>query len=500
MRVLIIPSWYETEDKPNNGIFFKEQARALIECGVEVCVIYPDLRFKLKRLRRGIFKNYEAEFPTYIYRKRTFTPGYERGRWPQILKMLEKLYEVAVSEVGEFDIVHLHSARLGSEVVKLCHEHNLPLVYTEHYSGFLKPMDDDLKYQFETTLKGCDCPIAVSEDLKARMVSLRPDTLFIPNMVDTDQFKIMPNIDIRPGFVFASVGNLVSIKGFDILIEAFAKAKDKIPRAILNIAGSGEEEEHLKKLIVDLKLSDRVFLTGYLSRKLAPKFYNECDCYVCSSNFETFGVSMIEALACGKPIIATRCGGPASIVNKNNGMLITTGNVYAMERALKLMYRQAKNYYPYALREDCIKRFGKKYVCQRIVQLYAHVLSDRQVEDENQQQMIELEQKIEKQIEEQSKQDILTKTIINKQSNIEIVEAPIVPVASVVAVVKEEKAKQTKKNKKNRIKHELPLKIETIDLEKTPKEEMNIKNNNKHKNKLSLFSKHKNDKKTDQKQ
>lgn len=392
MKVLIIPSWYVTEDKPNNGIFFKEQAEALSNCGVDVAVAYPDLRFKLGTLRRGIYKDYDAKIPTYIYRRRTWTPFVEKGRWPQIYKMLEALYSKIVLEFGKPDVVHLQSCRIGAEVVKLCRAHSLPLVYTEHYSGILKPMEDELKYQFETALKGCDCPIAVSEDLKAHMVSIRPDTLFIPNMVDTDDFKILTNVEMKANFVFAAVGNLTPVKGYDMLIEAFAKAAPKIPGARLYIAGSGEEEQALKEQISALNLEDRVILTGFLPRKLAPKFYNGCDCYVCSSNFETFGVSIIEALACGKPVIATRCGGPESIVTQKNGMLVTNGNPLSMERALILMYRRAHQFNPFTIREDCMKRFGKNYVCQRIVQLYAHILKAKteNAEQENQAEQTKL--------------------------------------------------------------------------------------------------------------
>ncbi|CDZ23842.1 group 1 glycosyl transferase [[Clostridium] cellulosi] len=377
MRLLIIPSWYVTEDKPNNGIFFKEQAESLAESGVDVVVAYPDLRFKLGMLRRGIYRDYDAEVPTYIYRKRTLTPFKERGRWPQLTKMLEALYDRVCRDIGEPDIVHLHSCRMGIAAINLCRNHNLPLVYTEHYSGILGQMDDDLKYQFEKTLEACDCAIAVSEDLKARMVSKKPDTLFIPNMVDTSSFKIIPNVEPTGEFVFGAVGNLVPVKGYDILIRAFAKAYRHMPGAKLYIAGTGEQEQALKDLITELKLQDSVHLTGFLTRAMAPKFYNGCDCFVCSSYTETFGISLIEALSCGKPVIATRCGGPESIVNSKNGLLINPGDELSMERALIYMYRRAKSYNPFVLREDCMKRFGKSYICQRLVQLYAHILENR---------------------------------------------------------------------------------------------------------------------------
>jgi glycosyltransferase involved in cell wall biosynthesis len=379
MRVLIVPSWYVTEDKPNNGVFFKEQAEALLNCGVEVVVAYPDLRFKLGNLRRGIFKDYSSEVQTYIYRKRTVTPFIERGRWPQRTRMLEELYERICSEIGEPDIVHLHSCRMGIETLELCRQNGLPLVYTEHYSGTLSNIDKNLKYQFEKTLQGCDCPIAVSEELRARMVVKRPDTLYIPNLVDTDNFKIMPNVAPQGNFVFASVGNLVAIKGFDILLRAFAKALPHMPGAKLLIAGSGEEENSLKTLISELKIEDSAQLTGFLPRTLAPQFFNSCDCYVCSSHAETFGITLIEALSCGKPVVATRCGGPESIINDKNGRLVNAGDILTMERALIYMYRNAKSFNPFQIREECIRRFGKYYICQRLVQVYGYLLGNKNI-------------------------------------------------------------------------------------------------------------------------
>lgn len=377
MRLLIIPSWYATEDKPNNGIFFKEQAEYLQAGGVDVTVVYPDLRFRLGKLRRGLYKDYGAKVDTYIYRKRTLTPFSERGRRPQIAKMLEELYDRVCRDIGKPDIIHLQSCRMGSETVKLCRRHDLPLVYTEHYSGVLGQMDDDLKYQFEAALEGCDCAIAVSEELKSRMVSKRPDTLIIPNMVDTDSFKILSNVAPAGDFVFAAVGNLTPIKGYDILIRAFASALKHMPGAKLYIAGKGEQEQALKDMISGFGLEGTVQLTGYLPRNLAPKFYNGCDCFVCSSYTETFGIAVIEALSCGKPVIATRCGGPEEIINAKNGLLINSGDALSMERALRYMYRRAKGFNPYLLREDCMKRFGKNYICQRLVQLYAYILNVR---------------------------------------------------------------------------------------------------------------------------
>lgn len=378
MKVLIIPSWYVTEDKPNNGIFFKEQAEALQSAGLNVTVAYADLRFNLHGLRHGIYRDYSANVPTYINRKRTLTPFWERGRWPQISKMLDELYDRVCMESGRPDIIHLHSCRIGVEALELCRKHNTPLVYTEHFSGVTNNVNKDLLYQFQKTLDGCTVPIAVSRDLRAHMVGQRPDTLLIPNLVDTSAFKINPNVTPMGGFVFASVGNLVPIKGYDVLIRAFARALPLMYGARLLIAGAGEQEQALKELIEQLNVQDSVQLVGFLPRKLAPKFYSTCDCFVCSSFSETFGVTLIEALSCGKPVISTRCGGPEDIIkNKKNGLLVKPGDIPEIAKALIFMSKNAAIFNPFSMREDCVKRFGKDYICQRIVQVYGYILQKK---------------------------------------------------------------------------------------------------------------------------
>lgn len=382
MKVLIIPSWYATEDRPGEGFFFKEQAGLLQSSGLTAAVAYPDLRFRLSGLRGGLFRDYTAGVPTYYNRRSSFFAFSEQAKSMKLSKMLEELYERVCADMGKPDLVHMLSCRMGPEVVALCRRRGLPLVYTEHAGSLLRqpggaPADAGLRRRFEKTLKGCDCAIAVSEEMRALMVGERPDTILIPDPVDSGHFRILTGVVPEGPFVFAASGGLTPEKGFDILIRAFASARSHMPDAQLRIAGAGPQEQALAELIAELEIGASVKLTGMLPRKMAPKFYNGCDCFVCPSLNEPFGVQIVEALACGVPVIATRSGGPEDIINARNGLLINAGDVLALERALINMYRRAKSFNPFTLREDCIRRFGKSYVCQRLVQAYGYLLNQR---------------------------------------------------------------------------------------------------------------------------
>ncbi|HEX3026183.1 MAG TPA: glycosyltransferase [Clostridia bacterium] len=373
MKVLIVPSWYVTEDSPNNGIFFQEQAQALAQSGLEVSVIYPDLRFRLGELRKGLFRVEDAPVPTWIYRRRTLTPFWERGRWPQRALMLERLYFNNCREYGRPDVVHLHSCRMGVEVLGLCRRHNLPLVYTEHYSGVTGNMNAALRYAFHKTLSGCDAALAVSRNLRTIMTGIRSDVRYLPNMVDTDRFTIQKPAG-SGGFRFGAVGNLIPVKGFDLLLRAFAEALPRMDGATLVIAGAGRLRGNLERMARELNLAGRVEFSGFVKRGELPGFYHRLGCLICSSRRETFGVTLIEALACGKPLIATRCGGPESIVTPRNGLLVKNGDAGDLARAMEEMYQHHKSYDPASLRLECEEEFGSRRVCDKITEVYRRVL------------------------------------------------------------------------------------------------------------------------------
>lgn len=376
MNILIIPSWYPTEDKPGNGIFFKEQAEALLFRGHNVTVAYADLRFKLNGLKTGLFKAENTQVNTYIYRRRSLTPFLECGRIPQRMLMLEKLYKLIVQHHGKPDIIHLHSCRMAVEVAHLCKKHNIPMIYTEHYSGILENKSSILLYQLKTALKNSRYSIAVSEHLRKAMAPLRENILYIPNLVDTKIFKpkeIQKNIE-NNGFVFGAMGNLVPIKCFDILIKAFAVVTEQIPFSTLLIAGSGQEKQNLQSLIDKLDLCDKVKLVGYINREDTVDFFNVCDCFICSSKMETFGAVIIEALACGKPVAATRCGGPQSIINQTNGVFSEIENSQSLADAMIFIAEHIQSFDSNKIREDCVNRFDKEIICARLEEVYSSAL------------------------------------------------------------------------------------------------------------------------------
>ncbi|PQP32811.1 glycosyltransferase family 4 protein, partial [Desulfobacteraceae bacterium SEEP-SAG10] len=108
--------------------------------------------------------------------------------------------------------------------------------------------------------------------------------------------------------------------------------------------------KRLQKLAQDLGIGDCVTFLGKLDRTQVLKEMNQCQAFVLSSEFETFGVVVIEALSQGKPVIATRCGGPEEILHAGNGILVQKNDKKSLADAMVCLRNDYLNY-----DSDCIR-------------------------------------------------------------------------------------------------------------------------------------------------
>ena len=178
--------------------------------------------------------------------------------------------------------------------------------------------------------------IAVSDDLRSYLVERwRGDpgrVVTIHNGVELPPMNSLPDAPAlaRREDVVLAVGRLVPEKGFASLIEAFAKSQ-RAKRLI--ILGEGRERARLEALIARGSLSSRVELPGYLKEPWP--VFAQAKMLAVSSRSEAFGNVIVEALAHGLPVVATRCGGPEEILDGGQfGRLVPIGDAGAMAQAI----------------------------------------------------------------------------------------------------------------------------------------------------------------------
>ena len=381
MHVLFVPSWYPTDRSPASGVFFRDQALALAHCGYEVGVVFPEHEsIRARRLstlaahRWQIVSRYEHGIATIRRMGWNVRPLWlSRKLW---IRSAVRLAQEYVRRYGPPDVIHAQSAVwAAAAAAKIADALDKPFVVTEHRSNF---MDRSWRpvgcRQTRAALRAAQGVAAVSSSLSRAVEAFEPavECQVIPNVVDTTHF--FPSAERRDPdapFTIVSVGRLSHIKGMDVLIRAFARAFPRDSDVRLVIAGDGPERPLLESLCVDLEIHDRVELVGHVPREQLPTFLRRADLFALASRTETFGVAIIEALASGVPVVATRAGGPSDIVTTDVGWLADPDDVDGFAEALASARRCAPRFDARRLSAIANERFGRTGFVERLRTFYA---------------------------------------------------------------------------------------------------------------------------------
>lgn len=385
MHVVVIPSWYSNDENIVLGSFFKEQAIALKEEGIDVTVcyneIFPIYRYDkfLNIFSKKIFKNIEDGLDTFRYRDFNYLLHSKR-RFLLFSKRIERLINEVLMVKGKIDLLHFHScfwAGICAPYVKKVFD--IPYVITEHTSvvNSKKIKSSYLEYIYNA-YKNADKLISVSNSLKNEMLNiLNRDIEVIYNFIDGDIFKVInkkKNV-INKKIVFFSLAFLVDGKGFEELIKASEYLIEKKCDFLLEIGGDGYLRKRLEKYVFNKKIEKYVKFLGILNREEVLLKMNECDVFVLPSYYETFGVVYIEALACGKPIIAVKNGGAEEIINENVGILLDDCHYIKIADAMKKMMYSIQTYKSTYIRKYFLSKFEKKVIIDKLKDVYKNCLN-----------------------------------------------------------------------------------------------------------------------------
>ena len=202
-------------------------------------------------------------------------------------------------------------------------------------------------YRFKTSFKALKPPllkiwqnaatlVAVSDGLRRLALKADPkaNIIVIPNGVDIEKFKPMLIPKSKENHILF-VGRLDSYrKGVQFLLQALKKLNEKKLPCKLTVIGDGPYRPRLEKIARDLNLKNIEFL-GYIPNKRLPIYYNQADVFVLPSCSEGMSNVILEAMACGLPVIATSVGGnPELVENGKTGLLIPPENVDALYNSL----------------------------------------------------------------------------------------------------------------------------------------------------------------------
>jgi glycosyltransferase involved in cell wall biosynthesis len=246
----------------------------------------------------------------------------------------------------------------------------------EHILGLPTSSVVKLLYRFAERV------IAVSHGVRSDLVekfSIPPHKVrVIYNPVDVDRIHELSNIPAEHPFLngglplVITVGRLIWQKGFETLIRAFQMVVQEMDARLL-ILGEGPERKSLEKLIQDIGVAGKVSLPGFQRNPYA--FLSGADVFVLSSVYEGLPMVILEAMACGTPVIATDCKyGPREILQEGRcGLLVPAGEVYALSAGLSGLLGDK------ALREEFSRLGGeriKEFSAEKIIEQYEQVIRE----------------------------------------------------------------------------------------------------------------------------
>jgi glycosyltransferase involved in cell wall biosynthesis len=399
MKVFLIPSWYPRTDSPAAGVFIKDQALAItstfseLKCAVSVIdkEFFVYAKHPLQSIREFLrylaFKNGLTLLCGNLAEFRSRTLLYSRmcfdGDVAGIVRTHEKNLKKAIGHFGDVDVIHAQvSYPAGYAAMVLSKRYNIPYVITEQMSPFpfdAYKNDAVISRRLNAAIKNASEMACLSESARQDILGYsKREPRVIPNCVPEDFFTPGNNSRQNKPFTFFTLCLMSDQKGIPDLLNAIARVTEKNPEVRFRIGGDGPMLDSYRSLAENLKIGNVISWLGMCDREQARDEYRNCNAFILPSKHESLGVVYIEALACGKPVIATRCGGPDATVTESNGLLVEVGNVEQIAAAITFMVDNVTNYDPEKIRDDFLQRFSTTSVAHRIVAMYRDALSQRQ--------------------------------------------------------------------------------------------------------------------------
>ncbi|MDD4178619.1 MAG: glycosyltransferase [Candidatus Margulisbacteria bacterium] len=379
LNILIITKWYPSEAHPKSGVFVEELAKALsAQHQVTVLFAYPS-----PRPLKGFYEVQIEETPglkVVRVRYRDWFP------LPGILETalfnwwIKRIYKKVLAPTYRPDIINAHVYRSAPSALAIGKLTGAPVLLSEHSLELLdhQELTPEFKLFAQHYLPKFLRILPVSNALKKELEQFAPQVniTVVPNVVDTNIFYPAPAHD-RPATQLKrilTVSLLMPVKGVAELLKAICRLKAKRQDFILDIVGDGIGRKALEDMVTEYQLERFVKFHGLKSKQEIAQFMRECAFFTLPSWMETFGVVFIEAMACGKPIVATRVGNIPALVNEERGLLVPPKDPVALEGALNKMLDSHTTYSSAKIAQYAKDHFSYPAVVAQLDQIFQEVL------------------------------------------------------------------------------------------------------------------------------
>lgn len=383
MYVWIIGRDFPQKENNMLGSFEFEQAKMLAMRGYSV--FYPVIDLRSIRHRRRIGLVHKTICGVNIV-----TLNIPIGRaLPRIVR--NKLYDplrrhqfkLLKKKYGTPDIINIHyPATYGYDIFAEIQANGAKIIGTEHWSKVQNfELTKKEKENLKTFVIKANAIVCVERKLRDAIVEItrtKRRIIIIPNSVPPI-FNYRDQEYEKNIFRFLAVGRLSKEKGYDKLIEAFCKCFKINPRIQLDIIGGGEEIDKLKRIIIQNKAENVVFLHGVMRRDELTYFYTRSNVLVMPSDYETFGIPVVEAMSCGLPVIVTKNVGVSHYIDKKRGLVIENNETGNLANALTEIYHRYIAFNRKDISDFSDKTFSEDVVFEMIKEVFDRVVKGEMI-------------------------------------------------------------------------------------------------------------------------
>jgi len=379
MKVLVIPSWYPEGNDRLMGIYHKDYCMAISDkVDVDMLYIY---RQSIKHPIKYLFMDKkeiddEGKYKVYKYKMLDVSKINYKLQMYLYYKKLEKAYIDYVKTNCKPDILHAEVIiPAGYATAKLGKKYNIPVIVTEHSSGFMKYFEGKDEEYSRYVLENAQMSV-VSDFMKEEMKKFTNDSKIIPNLVDTSIFnkrkhkrgKTLKLVCVSAFRIGKCIEDL--IKALSILIN------ENNMKVHLDLVGEGYLMDYYKEIASELKVDKHITFHGKKSREEISSILANNDIFVVSSRRETFCIPGVEALASGLPIVSTACLGPEEYINKKCGEICNINDPVDMALKIMKVYNKLDKYDVKYIR-DRANKYSKESVSNIALKVYKEILKQK---------------------------------------------------------------------------------------------------------------------------
>jgi glycosyltransferase involved in cell wall biosynthesis len=377
-KILFFPKWYPNRNDAYHGIFIRKHALAIAK-HCQLAVIYAGgtklygNTYEIEINEEDGFKEIKVYYQNSISYFNPFVRFTKAFRYYRALWMGFNIYR---KSYGMPHIIHVHVLTRPALLAWMLKKFKkIPYIITEHFTGYMPQHSE-----YKGALKKFFDRIFVREAAAVTTVSaILMESMKMHGL--HGNYKVVPNVISqgpvleRKGLRAINVSDLVDeMKNVSGLIKACSEIIKKYPELTLEIVGEGPDKHTLIRMVEQLGLSNNVVFSAPVPNDILLKKIASASFLVVNSRYESFSVVAAEALACGVPVLSTKCGGPEEFINPDNGLLIENDNEIELEKGLEFMINNLSRFDSKKLQNFAQERFSEEAVSEKFKALYEQSL------------------------------------------------------------------------------------------------------------------------------